>query len=93
MTTAGALPMGAGTMSPACEPGGAGTKPPSGPIAAGPQASVAAGDAKAARCDGERNVAMSSASAQWPVTNYSVEKLDSVRLPAMASLQVAVATG
>ena len=36
MTTAGGVPMGAGTMRPYLEPGGGGTKTPSGPMGAGP---------------------------------------------------------
>ena len=37
VTTAGAVPTGAGMMMPAREPGGAGTKQPSGPIGRGPR--------------------------------------------------------
>lgn len=36
VTTAGAVPIGAGMMMPAREPGGAGTKQPSGPSGRGP---------------------------------------------------------
>ena len=36
VTTAGAVPTGAGMMMPAREPGGAGTKQPSGPMGRGP---------------------------------------------------------
>src|SRR5215472_10068180 len=36
VTTAGAVPTGAGTMMPRRDPGGAGTKQPSGPIGRGP---------------------------------------------------------
>src|SRR5579859_1846097 len=36
VTTAGAVPIGAGTMRPYTEPGGGGTKTPSGPLGGGP---------------------------------------------------------
>ena len=36
VTTAGAVPMGAGTMNPGCDPGGGGTKQPLGPMGRGP---------------------------------------------------------
>src|SRR6266853_54708 len=42
VTTAGAVPTGAGTMMPTRDPGGAGTKQPSGPIGRGPGMTPAA---------------------------------------------------
>src|SRR5437764_9456230 len=43
VTTAGAVPTGAGTMMPTRDPGGAGTKQPSGPIGRGPAITPTAG--------------------------------------------------
>src|SRR5437660_8658307 len=43
VTTAGAVPTGAGTMMPTRDPGGAGTKQPSGPVARGPAITPTAG--------------------------------------------------
>jgi hypothetical protein len=42
VTTAGAVPMGAGTTSPRRDPGGAGTKTPGGPKIRGPRITPAA---------------------------------------------------
>src|SRR5437763_12064580 len=51
VTAAGAVPTGAGTMMPTRDPGGAGTKQPSGPIGRGPAITPTAGVSTTSRSE------------------------------------------
>src|SRR5437016_13151158 len=69
VTTAGAVPTGAGTMMPRRDPGGAGTKQPSGPIARGPGITPTAGGSTTRTSSGEAWTNPTPAAAQYPLMN------------------------
>jgi hypothetical protein len=71
ITTAGATPMGAGTINPRYDPGGAGTKTPCGPIAATPATIPAATMAGAIRMLGAGATNVTPGAAQKPLMNMT----------------------
>src|SRR6266566_1650124 len=67
VTTAGAVPTGAGTMMPRREPGGAGTKQPSGPIGRGPGMTPTAGGSTARTISGAGGTKPTPGADQYPL--------------------------
>src|SRR5437588_11149671 len=67
VTTAGAVPTGAGMMMPRREPGGAGTKQPSGPIGCGPGMTPTAGVSTTSRSPGAGATKATPGADQYPL--------------------------
>src|SRR5437763_3286468 len=67
VTTAGAVPTGAGTMMPTRDPGGAGTKQPSGPIGRGPAITPTAGVSTTSRRPGAGAATATPGADQYPL--------------------------
>src|SRR5438552_336771 len=67
VTTAGAVPTGAGTMMPTRDPGGAGTKQPSGPIGRGPAITPTAGVSTTSRRPGAGATKATPGADQYPL--------------------------
>src|SRR5262245_32857831 len=68
VTTAGDVPMGAGTIRPMRDPGGAGTNTPCGPMGAGPRGAPAMATARVMRALGGGGTKATPGAHQWPVT-------------------------
>ena len=69
ITTAGGVPIGAGTIKPVCEPGGAGTKTPSGPCGRSPRRTPLPTNAIAIDIPKGGATKSTSGAAQKPLTN------------------------
>src|SRR5437588_8809860 len=67
VTTAGAVPTGAGMMMPTRDPGGAGTKQPSGPIGRRPASTPAAGVSTTSRRPGAGATKATPGADQYPL--------------------------